>query len=136
MLEEAPVVADEPALAPQTDTANPSEEIKKAVESATSGASDSAGDGVNPSDEIKAAVDSATGKVKSATAAADEDDDGDDDGKKEKKKKKTKRRAKTRKTISLPDDDLIAGAKKTGPRRAGEGGRKAARCGPPNVKLD
>ncbi len=60
-VEAAPVDSNEPALAPQKDKLNPSEEIKKAVESATGAQSEDKGDGANPSEEIKKAVESATG---------------------------------------------------------------------------
>ena len=110
--EEAPVNADEPALAPQKEQLNPSDEIKKAVESATGSLGEDKGEGINPSDEIKAAVESATGKVKDDDSGGeedaeneeeeeeeeedndnDEDEDEDEDekaGKDEKKKKKKK----------------------------------------------
>ncbi|MEC9454937.1 MAG: hypothetical protein VYE58_07675 [Pseudomonadota bacterium] len=78
-VEAPPVEADEPALAPQADTPNPSEEIKRAVESATGDQSKIAGEGVNPSEEIKDAVDSATGKVTDGAPAADDDNSGGDD---------------------------------------------------------
>ena len=90
----------EAALAPQKNNINPSEEIKKAVESATGSRSEDKGDGANPSEEIKKAVESATSKVKGGAAAVDDDDqdeDDDDEDKDKKKKKKDKKKKKGKK---------------------------------------
>ena len=116
-VEEAPVDGGEPALAPQKEKINPSNEIKKAVESATGSLGEDKGEGANPSDEIKAAVDSATSKVKGNDSGEDEDeeeekdkdevdekddddddekDDDDDDGEKKDKKKKKKDKKKNK----------------------------------------